>query len=71
MTTIDYAKVVERIEQSVRANRFLLIEALAEHIAQLVMNEFGAPWVKVSAAKVGILPNAKFVGVTLERRRPT
>jgi len=34
------------------------------------MNEFGAPWVKVSAAKLGILPNAKFVGVTIERRRP-
>jgi hypothetical protein len=24
----------------------------------------------VSAAKIGILPNAKFVGVTIERRRP-
>ena len=33
------------------------------------MNDFGAPWVKVSAAKLGILPN-KFVGVTIERRRP-
>jgi hypothetical protein len=26
--------------------------------------------VKVSAAKLGILPNVKFVGVTVERRRP-
>ena len=34
------------------------------------MNDFGAPWVKVSAAKLGILANTKFVGVTIERRRP-
>ena len=30
------------------------------------MNDFGAPWVKVSAAKLGILANTKFVGVTIE-----
>ncbi len=65
--TIDYAKVVERIEQSVRANRFLLIEALAEHIAQLVMNEFGAPWVKASVTKLGAIKSVKRLGVTIER----
>ena len=35
----------------------------------LLLDEFGAPWVKVNAAKIGILPNAKFVGVSIERRR--
>jgi hypothetical protein len=29
----------------------------------------GAPWAKVSVAKIGILGNAKFVGVTIERRK--
>jgi len=33
------------------------------------MEDFKAPWVKVSAAKIGILPNAKFVGVSIERKR--
>jgi len=41
----------------------------AERIANLILDEFGAPWVKVTAAKLGILPNAKFVGVAIERRR--
>jgi hypothetical protein len=31
------------------------------------MEDFKAPWVKVSASKIGILPNAKFVGVIIER----
>ena len=38
--TIDYAKVVARIEESLAHNRFLLVEALAEHIAQIVLTEF-------------------------------
>jgi 7,8-dihydroneopterin aldolase/epimerase/oxygenase len=65
--TIDYAKVVARIEQSVRENRFLLVEALAEHIAQLVMNEFGSPWVRASVTKLGAIKSVKRLGVTVER----
>jgi 7,8-dihydroneopterin aldolase/epimerase/oxygenase len=67
--TIDYAKVVGRIEQSVRENRFLLVEALAEHIAQLVMGEFGSPYVKASVTKLGALKSVKRLGVTIERGR--
>ena len=65
--TIDYSKIVARIAQSIGENRFLLIEALAEHIAQLVMSEFGAPWVRASVTKLGALKGVKRVGVTIER----
>ena len=65
--TIDYAKVVGRIEQSLAENRFLLVEALAEHIAQLVTSEFAAPWIRVSVTKLGALKRVKRLGVTIER----
>jgi 7,8-dihydroneopterin aldolase/epimerase/oxygenase len=65
--TIDYSKVVARIEQTVRANRFLLVEALAEHIAQLVMSEFGSPWVKASVTKLSAIRSVKRLGITVER----
>jgi dihydroneopterin aldolase len=65
--TIDYSKVVARIEQSIRENRFLLVEALAEHIAQIVLGEFGAVWIRASVTKLGALKNVKRVGVTIER----
>ena len=65
--TIDYAKVVARIEESLTQNRFLLVEALAEHIAQLVLNEFGAPWIRASVTKLGALKGVKRLGVTIER----
>ena len=65
--TIDYAKVVSRIRTTIAENRFLLVEALAEHIAQLIMSEFHAPWVKASVTKLGALQGVKRLGVTIER----
>jgi dihydroneopterin aldolase len=38
-------------------------------VARLVLEEFGAAWVKVSIAKLGILEDAGLVGVSVERRR--
>ena len=68
--TIDYEQVALRIGALAESQHFRLVETFADRIAALLMEDFGAPWVKVSAAKLGILANAKFVGVTIERRRP-
>ena len=46
---------------------FSLLERLAEHLAELIMKEFGAPWVKVSVAKLGLMRGIKRLGVTIER----
>ena len=68
--TIDYEQVALRIRALAASGHFRLVETFADRIAALLLNDFGAPWVKVTAAKAGILANAKFVGVTIERRRP-
>lgn len=67
--TIDYEQVALRIRALVASGHFRLVETLAERIARLLLDEFGAPWAKVSVAKIAILGNAKFVGVTIERAR--
>lgn len=67
--TIDYEQVALGIKALAGAGHFRLVETFADRIAKLLLDEFKAPWVKVSAAKIGILPNAKFVGVSIERRR--
>jgi 7,8-dihydroneopterin aldolase/epimerase/oxygenase len=69
--TIDYSKIVGRINASLKENRFLLVERLAEHIAQLVMTEFRSPWVKVSVTKLAALKDVKRVGITIERGKKT
>lgn len=67
--TIDYEQVALKIRALVASGHFRLVETLAERIARLLLEDFGAPWAKVSVAKIGILGNAKFVGVTIERKR--
>jgi dihydroneopterin aldolase len=67
--TIDYEQVALKIRALAGSGHFRLVETLAERIARLLLEECGAPWVKVNVAKIGILANAKFVGVTIERRR--
>lgn len=67
--TIDYGAVVKRIRQTLHDNSFKLVEALAEHICQIILNEFGAPWVKIKVAKPAILPGLKALGVIIERSK--
>ncbi len=68
--TIDYEQVALRIRALAAAQHYRLVETFADRIAAVITTDFGAPWVKVSVAKIGILPNAKLIGVTIERRRP-
>jgi dihydroneopterin aldolase len=65
--TIDYEQVSIRIKALAASQHFRLVETFADRIAKLLLDDFRAPWAKVSAAKIGILPNAKFVGVMIER----
>lgn len=65
--TIDYAVVVGRIRETLGEKRFGLVEELAQFVADLVLGEFHAPWVRVQVAKLGILKDVKLVGVTIER----
>jgi dihydroneopterin aldolase len=65
--TIDYAVLVGRIRAELSERRFGLVEELAAFVAALVTDEFHAPWVRVSVAKLGILKDVRLVGVTIER----
>jgi len=66
--TIDYGAVVEHIRALVAKERFGLVESLAERIAASILGEFKSPRVKVSIAKLGVLREAKQVGVSIERK---
>ena len=43
------------------------VEKLAEHIANLLLTDFGARWVRVSIAKIGVMRNVRRAGVIIER----
>ena len=65
--TIDYGAVVGRIRETLSAHSFQLVEALAEHICQLIFTEFGGLTVKIKVSKPAILPGLKALGVLIER----
>ena len=65
--TIDYAVVVERIRAALVERHYGLVENLAERVAQIILDEFHSPWVRVSIAKIGAQPSARRVGVVIER----
>ena len=65
--TIDYGAVVERIRHTLAHTRFLLLERVCEHVADILLSEFKSPWVRVGAAKIGLMRGVKRLGVTIER----
>jgi dihydroneopterin aldolase len=65
--TIDYGEVVARIRDSLSVNHFLLLERLAEHVADIILHEFRAPWCKVSVAKLNLIRGVARLGVRIER----
>jgi 7,8-dihydroneopterin aldolase/epimerase/oxygenase len=67
--TIDYAVVIERIRAVLVEQHYGLVENMAEHVAQILLGEFHASWVRVSIAKIGAQRDARRVGVVIERSR--
>lgn len=66
--TLDYKSVAKRLIAFVRDAQFQLVEALAEHIARIVITEFDVPYVKLSVNKQGAVRGSRDVGVIIERR---
>ena len=67
--TINYAEVIERIRGELAERHFNLIETLGEFVVNLLFDEFGAPWVKIRIAKIGVMKGVRRVGVFIQRGR--
>jgi dihydroneopterin aldolase len=65
--TLDYKAVAKRLIQFVEASEFQLVEALAEHCARIVLEEFPVNWVQLKLSKPGAVRGSSAVGVVIER----
>lgn len=68
--TIDYSVVRERLLGLLREHRLQLLEALAERIAEILLVDFGASWVRVKLSKPHKFDDLQAVGVQIERFAP-
>ncbi|MHA6312688.1 dihydroneopterin aldolase [Pantoea conspicua] len=64
---LSYADVSEAILMHLTGSRFALVERVAEEIADLLMNRFNSPGVRVKVSKPGAIAQAAQVGVRIER----
>jgi len=67
--TLNYKKVAKRVLAFVEGSQFHLVETLAEHVAMLLLEDFGIAWVRISLSKPGAIRSSRDVGVLLERDR--
>jgi 7,8-dihydroneopterin aldolase/epimerase/oxygenase len=66
--TINYAEVHARLQRLLIEHRLQLLEAFAEAIADILLDEFAAAWVRVRVCKPRKFHNVQAVGVQIERR---
>lgn len=64
---LDYSVVSTAVLNHIEQGRFLLVERVAEEVAEIIMTEFAVPWVKIRLFKPGAVVQAKSVGVIIER----
>ena len=65
--TLDYQAMAQRIVALAATSDFQLLETLAERIAELLLREFAAPWLRLTLRKPGVPSDAREAGVVIER----
>lgn len=68
--TLNYKLLSKRVEAYIQQSEFQLIETLAERLAEIIINEFNVPWLKLTLHKGGALSNSRDVGVRIIRQAP-
>ncbi|GAB0152959.1 MULTISPECIES: dihydroneopterin aldolase [Marinobacterium] len=66
-STLNYKTVAKRLIAFIGQSEFLLVETMAEEIAQIVQEEFNVPWLRLRLSKPGAVRGARDVGVIIER----
>ena len=66
---LDYKAVSKRVKQYALENQFDLIEALADKVAEIILNEFEASWVKLTISKPYAIRDSKNVSLMIERSK--
>lgn len=64
---LNYKAVAKRLISFIENSNCLLVERLAEEVAQIVIQEFKVPWLKLRLSKPGALRGSRDVGLIIER----
>jgi dihydroneopterin aldolase len=65
--TLNYKRVAKRVLTFIQESKFHLVETLAEHLAMLILEDFGVASVHVALSKPGAVRSSRDVGVIIDR----
>jgi dihydroneopterin aldolase len=66
---LDYGRLVAEVERIIASRHFMLIETLAERLAEACLADPRVLRARVGVEKPDILPNCHSVGIEIERQR--
>jgi dihydroneopterin aldolase len=66
---LNYKDVSKRLISHIGGSEFLLVETMAEAIAQIILIEFNVPWLDLRLSKLGAISGAIAVGVHIQRTK--
>lgn len=64
---LNYQAVAEFVEAFLHSQQFELLEAMLDKLAAALMSEFGIPWLRICVEKPAVVPQARVVGISIER----
>ena len=67
--TIDYDQVRSSVLDLMSNHSYKLLESFAECVAYLILEKFGAHWVRINIAKPRKYDDVDSVGITIERTK--
>lgn len=65
---LDYAAVVKRVQSFALNHGHKLLESFAEDLAKALISEFSIPSLVLRVAKTTVIPEARQVGISIERK---
>lgn len=64
---LDYGAVSDYVREFMASHHPALLETLAEELAGALLARFGMPGLRLTIRKPGAVPQARSVGITIER----
>ena len=64
---LNYKSIAKRLIGFIEQSEFLLVERMAEEVANIVTGEFSVPWLKLRVSKPEALRGSQDVGIIIER----
>ena len=64
---LDYAKVSQSVIDFVENNQFNLIEHVAECVAEMILQDYSVPWIRIKVSKPTAVVAARNVAIIIVR----